>query len=190
MPITPYPSGADYVEALQNPGVCFRDEKLKLSQVRLDKLGRPRPISGNFASVFALTAPTNGEKLAIKCFTRRTADQELRYRAVSDHLTTVEADWKVGFEYNPESILVRGQWYPILQMEWADGTNLISWIDKNIGNPYRIAHLAHNFFNPGFLVFNSANTASRLSRRCCQQPRSLPRTSLPLQNCLESPFRR
>jgi uncharacterized membrane protein len=145
MAINQYPSGSDYVEALQNPGVCFKDKELKNFRVRLDKLGRPRPISGNFASVFALTTQQEDRKYAIKCFTRNVPDQELRYLAVSDHLATIEARWKVGFDYKPDAILIRGQWYPLLQMEWVEGTNLISWIDKHLNDPNSIFELANNF---------------------------------------------
>lgn len=144
MAMNQYPLGSDYVEALQNPGVCFKDARLKNAQVRLDKWGRPRPISGAFASVFAVRAEKD-ENYAIKCFTRDVPDQELRYRAVSDHLAAIEARWKVGFEYKSDAILIGGQWYPLLQMEWVEGTNLISWIDKHLNNRNSILELAHNF---------------------------------------------
>jgi Protein kinase domain len=139
-----YPSGSDYVEALQNPQISFKEQNLRESVPQLDKLGRPRPISGNFASVFSLTA-MDGKRYAIKCFTKPVQDQEVRYRAISEHLAQVESPWKVGFEYKHDGVLIRNDWYPILKMDWIDGTSLNAWIDRNISHPSAIFELAQSF---------------------------------------------
>ena len=61
-----FPTSGAYVDALQDTARCFPDPELAGCVIRADKFGLPRPISGNFASVFtADTAP--GRRLAIKC---------------------------------------------------------------------------------------------------------------------------
>jgi hypothetical protein len=144
MASTRFPSGAAYVEALQNTALCFDDPELKGASVELDKLHRPRAISGNFASVFSVTA-VNGRRYAIKCFTREVADQEVRYRAVSDHLARLDHRWKVGFTYLPQGIMVEGRRYPILKMDWVEATSLTRWLDEHVDDSTAVARVAQRF---------------------------------------------
>src|ERR1700730_16116099 len=115
-----FPTGGEYVDALNNKRRCFQDRQLKGAPPAQDSLGRPRPISGNFASVFSLTS-VSGHRFAVKCFTREVPDQERRYKAISDHLSRLNHAWKVGFEYLPEGVMVGGARYPVLKMQWAEG---------------------------------------------------------------------
>ncbi|HWO66657.1 MAG TPA: hypothetical protein VNO31_42170 [Umezawaea sp.] len=144
MASTRFPSGAAYVEALQNTALCFDDPELKGARVELDKLHRPRAISGNFASVFSVTA-ANGRRYAIKCFTREVSDQEVRYRAVSDHLARLDHRWKVGFTYLPHGIMVDGHRYPILKMDWVEATSLTRWLDDHVNDSTAVARVAQRF---------------------------------------------
>ncbi|WP_433539816.1 hypothetical protein ACQP10_24985 [Streptosporangium sandarakinum] len=139
-----FPSGGEYVEALQNPRLCFNDPELKTATPQLDTLGRPRPISGNFASVFSLTT-MSGDRYAIKCFTREVPDQEKRYLAVSNHLRTLPYTWKVGFDYQSRGIMVAGRWYPVLKMEWVEAVGLIHWIENHFGDQTAMLGLADRF---------------------------------------------
>jgi hypothetical protein len=139
-----YPTGADYVEALQDTRRCFNDPELVGCSVRTNSLGIPRPISGNFASVF--TAETaGGRKLAVKCFTRDVPDQQSRYREIAAALRDVPAGWKVGFRYVDAGIVVRGRPYPVLVMEWITAKQLIPWIEDRIGDRPALARLADRF---------------------------------------------
>jgi hypothetical protein len=140
-----YPSGADYVEALQHPRICFREEALKTAVVEHDTHGRPRPISGALASVFSLVTGSDNKRYAIKCFTREVPDQNVRYPAISQHLARISAPWKVHFEYQPTGVLVKGSWYPILKMEWVSGTSLIPWIERHNKDREAVLMLAHGF---------------------------------------------
>ncbi|MFG1619006.1 hypothetical protein ACGFI3_40160 [Nonomuraea wenchangensis] len=139
-----FPSGSDYVEALQNPNLCFTDSELRSATVQVDKLGRPRPISGNFASVFSVGTPS-GRRYAIKCFTRDVPDQEKRYRAVSEHLSKLPYDWKMLFDYQPAGIRVAGEQYPILRMEWVEAVSLLRWVEDHLGDQAALLGLAGRF---------------------------------------------
>jgi uncharacterized coiled-coil protein SlyX len=142
--IATYPTGADYVEALQDTWRCFRDPELIGCSVRTDNFGIPRPISGNFASVFMAHTAT-GRKLAIKCFTRDVPDQQARYREIAAALQDVPADWKVEFRYVDAGVVVRGKPYPVLVMEWIAAKQLIPWIEDRLGDRAALARLADRF---------------------------------------------
>ncbi|GII93656.1 hypothetical protein [Sinosporangium siamense] len=139
-----FPTGGDYVEAIQSPGICFHDPDLRSAVPQLDRLGRPRPISGNFASVFSLHA-ASGRRYAVKCFTREVADQGRRYQAISDYLLALPNDWKIGFEYLRQGVLVNGRWFPALKMEWVEGVGLIRWIEEHLGDHGAMRDMAARF---------------------------------------------
>jgi hypothetical protein len=146
-PIT-YPTGGDYRDALNNTEICFKDPTLAGSQPVLDPLGMPKPISGNFASVFTING-ADGRRWAVKCFTRHVEDQGRRYQEISKALQAVTSPWKVGFEYLPEGVLVQGRWYPVLKMEWVDGKGLLPFIETHLSDQGTLADLAKKF---GYLV--------------------------------------
>ncbi|MFJ6676098.1 hypothetical protein ACIQMJ_33780 [Actinosynnema sp. NPDC091369] len=143
-PARPLPSGATYVEALQDTALCFRDTDLAGAEVRVDALGRPRAISGNFASVFSLTV-ADGTRYAIKCFTREAPEQATRYRAVGAHLAGLDDDWTVGFDYLDQGILVDGVRHPVLRMEWVEAVNLLRWLDRHVDDSRAVAGMAERF---------------------------------------------
>lgn len=144
-----FPTGANYVEALQNPTLCFEDPDLKNGSVQQSPVLGPKAISGNFASVFSITAP-GGQRYALKCFTRDSSTLEARYQAISKRLSDLKPaklsqPWPVGLAYLPRGVLVAGQWYPALKMAWVEGTNLITWIDRNIRNTAAVLGIAERF---------------------------------------------
>ncbi|MEZ0112449.1 hypothetical protein ABH920_006471 [Catenulispora sp. EB89] len=144
-----FPSGADYAEAIQNPRICFQDPELRDGRPELTGLRQPRPISGNFASVFSMTSPS-GLRYAVKCFTRDVADQRSRYEAISRHLAGVDDSslsqpWRMDFSYLPDGILVRGTRWPVLKMAWVDGTGLISWLETHRADRVAVHKLADRF---------------------------------------------
>ncbi|ROP35639.1 hypothetical protein [Saccharothrix texasensis] len=143
-PVRAWPSGATYVEALQDTALCFRGTDLAGADVRVDALGRPRAISGNFAGVFSVTV-ADGTRYAIKCFTREAPEQAARYRAVGDHLARLDDDWTVGFEYLGRGILVEGVWHPVLRMEWVEAVNLLRWLDEHVDDSAAVSRVAERF---------------------------------------------
>ncbi|MFC4009022.1 hypothetical protein ACFOY2_17455 [Nonomuraea purpurea] len=94
--------------------------------------------------MFSVTTAA-GKRYAVKCFTRNIPDQEKRYRAVSDHLRTLPHRWKIGFDYQPTGIMVSGESYPILRMEWVEAVSLIRWIEGHLGDREALLTLARHF---------------------------------------------
>jgi|694.fasta_scaffold119226_1 hypothetical protein len=140
-----WPNGSDYTEAIQNPQDNLNDERLRRGDVVLLPLGIPRVISGNFASVFEVQE--SGGKWAIKCFTRPVKDLQERYIAISDHLKAHRLSSMVDFEYQLKGILVNGNWYPILRMQWVDGLLLDEFVSRNRNNRQVLLDLASKWID-------------------------------------------
>jgi hypothetical protein len=141
-----YPTGRDYSDAIQNIRHAFNDTELKGGTPELNPMGLPKPISGQYASVFKVVG-ASGRRWAVKCFTTPVNERERRYRTISDALRRMARPWQVAFEYQAEGILVRGMWYPIVKMEWIDATGLVPWLTQNLFDSARIAHVASQFLS-------------------------------------------
>ncbi len=145
-----FPTAGSYQEALQHPRLCFTHAELRESIPELTKLRQPRAISGAFASVFPLTHTATGQRYAVKCFTRYVPDQQARYRAISEKLAGLSSSalsqpWKVGFDYLPDAVLVGASRYPVLKMDWVQGTTLSAWLDTHHGDSRGVDRLAELF---------------------------------------------
>ena len=139
----PWPTPQDYNEAIQNPRLNFADPELQAGTPELTPLGLPRPITGGFASVYRLHC---GQRdWAVRCFLREYADQQRRYAAISQQLAAARLPYTVGFEFLPQGIRVRGQWVPILKMEWVQGDPLNAYIESRLGDPAALEALAHRW---------------------------------------------
>jgi hypothetical protein len=140
-PSVQMPDSAAYLEAVQHPPLCFKDATLKASMPDLDKLGLPRPISGNFACVFTLAEPSK-RRWAVKCFTKSVDDRRERYQAVSNALASAAVPWKVHFEYQDPGILAQGKWWPLVKMEWFEAEVLSAWVVRHQYEPDRLWKVA------------------------------------------------
>jgi serine/threonine protein kinase len=117
---------------------------LQQGQPELTPLGLPRVISGGFASVYKLQCQQR--TWVVRCFLRPFQDHEHRYAAISDLLNRVRLPYTVGFTFLREGIRVRGQWYPILKMEWVRGERLDAFIEQHLEEPDTIMSLARHWF--------------------------------------------
>jgi hypothetical protein len=146
-PTTALPRGAAYVEALQSPPTAFADPDLANACPALTPLGLPRPVSGNFASVFRLEAQ-DGRAWAVRCFVRWFDDMARRYAAIDQHLRKLPADtstWRVGFEFQERGVQVNRDWFPIVKMDWAAGKPLLAYIEEHLWDSAALAYLAVRF---------------------------------------------
>src|SRR5207244_12354749 len=113
-----WPLSQDYNESIQDPRTGFSDPELRQGEAVCNALGIPMPRSGNFADVYEVRCP-NGARWAVKCFTREVAGLRERYSEISRHLQQAKLPFTVDFSYLEQGIRVRGQWYPILKMQWV-----------------------------------------------------------------------
>jgi hypothetical protein len=137
----------DYNEVLQNPKVAFKSPELQSANIEQTPLGLPRLVSGGFALTACATTQTTGHrnKWAIRCFHKEAPDLQERYQHISDFLQKQTDNFFVKFQYEPESIRVRGTWYPIVKMAWVDGASLNEYIEDNLNNPQHLRNLAEQF---------------------------------------------
>ncbi len=138
-----WPAPQDYNEALQNLSATLADTELRLGAAALGTLGLPKAVTGQFATVYRVS--TAGGDWAVRCFLRDIPDQRERYRAISAYLAQARLPEAVDFEFVPRGIRVGGTWYPILKMDWVDGTTLDAFIERNLGNRQVLGRLADAF---------------------------------------------
>ena len=138
-----WPTMTDYQEAVQAPRICFSDKQLAAGSAVVNKLGLPRPICGQFASVYEIES--GGARWAIKCFLRNIPDLHNRYAKIAAHIGTVELPYFVTFDYLRKGIRIRGDVYPIVKMEWDEGLGLNQYIEKNVTDRAVLEQLEQNW---------------------------------------------
>ena len=129
----PWPVSQDYNEAVQNPGTSFADDDLSQAAAVTNALGLPIPRSGNFADVYEFTR--GDARWAVKCFTRPVQGLAERYDAISRGLHEARLPFSIEFKYLRQGVRVRGDWYPVLKMEWVEGFLLNQFVRDNLERP-------------------------------------------------------
>jgi serine/threonine protein kinase len=137
-----WPSARHFAEAIQCPKICFSNRYLQQTLPAFDRLGMPLVTSGQFAYVFKLNSPNTNESFAVRCFRGYLGDREERYKAISTHLSLNPIPPLARYEYEPEGILVNGERYPILIMEWIKGATLDVYIEEVLGRRDVLLHIA------------------------------------------------
>ncbi|HEX2699393.1 MAG TPA: hypothetical protein VHM89_04215 [Acidimicrobiales bacterium] len=135
------PGATSYMEALQDPALCFADPELAAAVPVLGPLGLPRAISGNVAVVFRLDG-AGGRSWAVRCFVRPLDEERSRYAALRAHLATLESSWRVGFDLQPCGIRVDGAWWPVLKMEWVRAEPLLAYVERHLWDGAALGYLA------------------------------------------------
>ena len=93
----PWPTPQEYNEAIQNLAQNVVDRELRAGSAEVTALGLPRPITGNFASVYRISCTSRD--FAVRCFWREYADIPKRHAAISRHLAAARLPYTVGFAY-------------------------------------------------------------------------------------------
>lgn len=135
-----WPLSQDFNEAIQNPAASFSDPDLKAGQAVVGIQGLPLPYSGNYADVYQVVG-ADGRNWAVKCFTRRVFGLEGRYGKVAEALARARLPFGVEFTFLEEGIRVRGEWRPVVKMEWVEGRLLNQVVEDNAGRPAVLATL-------------------------------------------------
>ena len=129
--IQTWPLNIDFTLAVQNPQLCFADLDLKQAHTSKNSRGRVLLWSGNFATVYKLT--NRDRAWAVRCFTRTPqSDVQQRYMLISEYLSQHQIPYLVDFEFLAKGILVKGEWYPILKMDWIEGMEIDRYIGEYI----------------------------------------------------------
>lgn len=138
-----WPSPLDYQDALQNPRAVFTDVELRDGTVVSDALGLPKPISGSFATVYQVDYQTR--RHAVRCFLRQVPDIAERYAAISAYLQQAALASTVEFSFLPRGIRLRGQWFPVLKMDWVEGKRLDVFIAQHLNDASALIEITRQF---------------------------------------------
>jgi tRNA A-37 threonylcarbamoyl transferase component Bud32 len=138
-----WPTPQDYNEAIQNPFSCFSDPQLKACSPDATALGLPRAITGAFATVYRLSSAE--KHWAVRCFLQDSPDLPKRYSELSKFVCNDDLSYTVDVQFQPQGIKIKGQWYPLLLMEWVNGIPLDQYIYENLQNPSKLNQLAEQF---------------------------------------------
>ena len=136
----PWPAITDFSEAVQNPRLCFKGTELEAGVVAVNQRGMPLVFSGAFACVYRVSV--GNRTFAVRCFTREVGDQQARYGELSNYLLNVLPPSFVHFEYVEHGISLRGDWYPIVRMEWVDGELLSRFVGSRLDQPDTLRRVA------------------------------------------------
>jgi hypothetical protein len=175
-----WPLSQDYNEAIQSPASSFADPELRAGQPVVNALGMPMPRSGNFADVYQFEG-AHGERWALKCFTREIPRLQERYSEISKFLAQAKLPFTVDLHYLAQGIRIRGQWYPVLKMQWVEGLLLNEFVRANLAKPallealgqiwqrmarrLREAGLAHADLQHGNIILVPSSRANALAAR-------------------------
>jgi Metal binding domain of Ada len=140
-----WPSARYFTEAIQCPSVCFAHPVLRTTLPAVDRLGMPLVTSGQFAYVYKLKSMNGSGDFAVRCFRGYLGDRDQRYRAIQEHLKNSPVSYLSHFTYAPEGILVGGNRFPILFMNWIDGPTLDLYISEMLHRPDVLLHLSEEW---------------------------------------------
>ncbi|MCX5690328.1 MAG: hypothetical protein NTV94_11195, partial [Planctomycetota bacterium] len=128
-----------YHNAIASPRQAFVDPELRLAKPAALRMGLPVAMVGGFAATYRLVTPSGD--VAVRCFHRESPDLSARYNHISKALATSPSPHMVKFDFQPRGIMVEGQAYPIVRMEWAKGKVLSSVLREQHGNREVLAAL-------------------------------------------------
>ena len=143
-----YPLISEYVEAVRNAEDNF--DKLRNLRPVTDGNGNPVMTSGNFAVVFKMRDEKNDKFYAVKCFLKDQPNRPENYRMIAEELEYVSSSFLTKFQYLDNELFVDaahadGEEFPVLLMDWVEGTNLDQYIRQHLHDNYQLHLLAYQF---------------------------------------------
>ena len=143
-----YPLISEYVEAVRNAEDNF--DKLRNLRPVTDDNGNPVMTSGNFAVVFKMRDEKNDKLYAVKCFLKDQPNRAENYRMIAEELEFVSSSFLTKFQYLDNELFVDaanadGDEFPVLLMDWVEGTNLDQYIHQHLHDSYQLHLLAYQF---------------------------------------------
>jgi serine/threonine protein kinase len=143
-----YPLISEYVEAVRNAEDNF--DKLRNLRPVTDGNGNPVMTSGNFAVVFKMRDEKNDKLYAVKCFLKDQPNRAENYQMIAEELEFVSSSFLTKFQYLDNELFVDsanadGEEFPVLLMDWVEGTNLDQYIRQHLHDSYLLHLLAYQF---------------------------------------------
>ncbi len=148
-----YPSLEQYQQTLQNHKAFLLDPELKEGELSKSGLGMPTALCGGFALTYSIQC--KNRRYAVRCFHKKSDALELRYRAISKTITSLQSNYFLRFEFQPKGILVDGNSYPVVKMEWATGDPLGQFLEDHFLEKPFIGNLKKSILSLSSFLSNS-----------------------------------
>jgi serine/threonine protein kinase len=125
-------------------------DKLRNLRPVTDGNGNPVMTSGNFAVVFKMRDEKKDKFYAVKCFLKDQPNRAENYRMIAEELEFVSSSFLTKFQYLGNELFVDsanadGEEFPVLLMDWVEGTNLDQYIHQHLHDNYQLHLLAYQF---------------------------------------------
>jgi len=127
-----YPTIGEYNQLIQKKGGSAFSSLYGINLIP----SRTAPIrvylfgSGAFAAVFK--GSLNGTNYAIRCFLTAEDETINRYKIICNYLKGINAPWKTECEFIENEISINGSSYPILKMEWLNGSLINQFVSIHL----------------------------------------------------------
>ncbi|HEY1351963.1 MAG TPA: hypothetical protein VGF67_20270 [Ktedonobacteraceae bacterium] len=139
------PERLAYDDAMRfaNIRLQIQDPEIKQGRVEtitvptnLGSFVQPWGVEGGFAVVYKYRT-RSGQFRALRCFRRdMDADTQFRYERIGPYFQTHASQVTAGFKYHAQGILIKessqpqGRIYPVIEMDWIEGTTLLDTVDE------------------------------------------------------------
>ena len=137
------PSRTDIVTAMRNPQVSYKVPELEGGNI-LQKGSRIIQYSGGYTTVFPFV-DRSGNKIAVRCWIADIGEAKKRTQAIANHLIALNSPYFAKFSYVEDALLVKGDLFPVVVMDWVEGETLKEYINDHIHDSGAITALAEQF---------------------------------------------
>lgn len=143
-----YPLISEYIEAIKAAEENF--DELKYLHPVLDEDGNPVMSSGNFAVVFKMKNQQTGKLHAVKCFLKEQEGRSEAYKQIAEELEYINSTFLTPIKYLDKELFVDTNAtdeteFPVLLMDWIEGTTLDKYVRTHRDNQFELALLAYQF---------------------------------------------
>lgn len=138
----------DISNSLKNAKVCIKVPELSGGSP-IECNGHLLSSAGGYCVVYKFQL-ANGKFKALRIWHKDLSclpDLSEVASKVSDKLNELNSDYFVDYKYYEKAILVGGQFYPIVIMDWCEGKDLKDFITDNIHNPAALQSIADKFLD-------------------------------------------
>lgn len=136
----------DISNSLKNAKVCLKVPELDGGHV-VEVNGHPVSSSGGYCVVYKFQL-ANGKYKALRIWHKDLSllpDLPEVAEKVSNELSRLQSNYFVEYKYYEKAILVAGQFYPAVVMDWCDGEDLKDYISSNVNDATKMRNLANQF---------------------------------------------
>lgn len=136
----------DISNSLKNANVCLKVPSLQGGHVSM-RNNHPIVSSGGYCVVYKYEMPDHSFK-ALRIWHKDLSvlpDIPEVAKEVSSTLSSLHSSYFINYDYYPKGILVGGDFYPIVVMDWCEGEDLKDYITSHIEQPDKLLEIAKQF---------------------------------------------